>query len=174
MTLTDLLRQDVEAMYAVAGNLIKMVDADKLDWKPSTGANWMTTGQLIQHCSEACGTGIRGFVTGDWGMPDGTNLEDLPPEEMVPPAEKLPTAKSVAEALKALEEDKAVALRCIAEAGEENLLTRKSTPPWGGPELTLFQHIRSMIDHLGLHRAQLFYYLKLQGKNVNTGHLWGM
>jgi hypothetical protein len=24
------------------------------------------------------------------------------------------------------------------------------------------------------HAGQLFYYLKLQGKPVNTGHLWGM
>ena len=29
-----------------------------------------------------------------------------------------------------------------------------------------------MIWHLGQHKAQLFYYLKLQGKNVNTMNLW--
>jgi hypothetical protein len=31
-----------------------------------------------------------------------------------------------------------------------------------------------MIDHLKAHKSQLFYDLKLQGKPVNTGHLWGM
>jgi hypothetical protein len=48
-----------------------------------------------------------------------------------------------------------------------------STAPWGGPEVTLFQPFTSMMWHLGRHKGQLFYYLKLQGKNVNTMHLWG-
>jgi hypothetical protein len=30
------------------------------------------------------------------------------------------------------------------------------------------------IHHLQQHKGQLFYYLKLQGKPVNTEHLWGM
>lgn len=44
--------------------------------------------------------------------------------------------------------------------------------PWGGPERTLFQHCYEMIWHLGQHKGQLFYYLKIQGKDVNTIHLW--
>jgi hypothetical protein len=31
-----------------------------------------------------------------------------------------------------------------------------------------------MLGHLTQHKGQLFYYLKLQGKPVNTGDLWGM
>ena len=31
-----------------------------------------------------------------------------------------------------------------------------------------------MVEHLATHKAQLFYYLKLQGKDVDTMHLWGM
>jgi hypothetical protein len=31
-----------------------------------------------------------------------------------------------------------------------------------------------MVTHLDVHKSQLFYYLKLQGKPVNTAHLWGM
>jgi hypothetical protein len=31
-----------------------------------------------------------------------------------------------------------------------------------------------MVGHLAQHKGQLFYYLKLQGKPVNTAHLWGM
>jgi hypothetical protein len=31
-----------------------------------------------------------------------------------------------------------------------------------------------MVEHLAQHKGQLFYYFKLQGKPVNTGHLWGM
>jgi len=81
---------------------------------------------------------------------------------------------SVDEALKALAADKAVALEYIAKAGEKNLLEKKMAAPWGGPPQNLFQHLYHMIGHLGQHKGQLFYYLKLQGKDVNTMHLWGM
>jgi hypothetical protein len=40
--------------------------------------------------------------------------------------------------------------------------------------MTLGPRLAQMVDHLVLHKAQLFYYLKLQGKPVHTGHLWGM
>jgi uncharacterized damage-inducible protein DinB len=45
--------------------------------------------------------------------------------------------------------------------------------PWGGPECTLFQHLLHMVDHLAQHKGQLFYYMKLMGKDVNTSDLWG-
>jgi len=134
MTLTDILRQEAEHTYAVTENLFKLVEPSELNWKPETGSNWMTVGQVLMHCTNACGTGIKGFVTGDWG----------------------------------------VALSYVAEAGEESLLGKKSAAPWGGPEVTLFQHLYHMIGHLGQHKGQLFYYLKLLGKDVNTSHLWGM
>jgi len=31
-----------------------------------------------------------------------------------------------------------------------------------------------MVSHLNAHKSQLFYYLKLMGKDVNTAHMWGM
>lgn len=30
-----------------------------------------------------------------------------------------------------------------------------------------------MVQHLDRHNSQLFYYLKLQGKHVDTSDLWG-
>ena len=174
MTLTELLKQDVEAVYAATESLIKMVDAKKLDWKPGMGKNWMTTGQLIHHCTNACGGPVKGFVTGDWGMPEGMKPEEMPPDMMMPPAEKMPTIDSIDAARRALAADKAVTLKHIDAVGEKNLLVRKCAAPWGGPELTLYQHINHMIGHLAQHKAQLFYYLKLQGKDVNTMHLYGM
>ena len=33
----------------------------------------------------------RGFVTGDWGMPEGFDPSNLKPEEMLPPVEKMPS-----------------------------------------------------------------------------------
>ena len=174
LTLTDLLKQEANGMYAATEKLFRMVDKDKLGWKPATGRNWMTTGQLIRHCASACGSGIKGFVSEDWGLPAGTKMEDIPPDEMMPPAEKMLPYDSVEEALKALAADKAMALEYIGKAGEANLLTRRMVAPWGGPEVTLYQHLMTSLQHLGQHKGQLFYYLKLQGKDVNTMHLWGM
>ena len=134
----------------------------------------MTVGQLLKHLSQGCGAGCKGFVTGDWGMPAGAKMEDLPPEEMMPPAEKLPGIGSVAEVKKLLSEDKALALQMVDQAGENDLDTRKVAAPWApGMEASLGWFLRMMVQHLDLHKAQLFYYLKLQGKPVNTGDLWG-
>ncbi|MFQ5845077.1 MAG: DinB family protein, partial [Planctomycetota bacterium] len=71
MNWTELLEQEIEETYRVAGGLLDLVDDEALDWKPATGSNWMTTGQLLKHMTTACGALCRGFVTGDWPMPAG-------------------------------------------------------------------------------------------------------
>lgn len=174
MALKDLLRDEADHAYQVAQALFKMVDGESLGWKPATGSNWMTVGQLLMHCSSACGAGIRGFVTGDWGLPEGMTFEDLPPEQGLPPAEKMPAAESVEQALELLEKDRAVAHEYVDQLDEAALTGAKTAAPWGGPELTLFQHLLHMVGHLEQHKGQLFYYLKLQGRDVNTFHLWGV
>ncbi len=174
MSLTEVLEQETEGMYTVTEKLFELVDADQLSWKPDTGGNWMNVGQLLMHCASSCGAGIKGFVTGDWGLPEGMSFEDIPPDQMLPPAEKMPAVESVEQALSLLAEDKKVALEVLASLGEEKLLTEKSAAPWGGPQVTLFQHLLHMIGHLEQHKGQLFYYLKLLGTDVNTSHLWGM
>ena len=174
MNWTELLTDEMEAAYGTAARLLDKVDAGSLDWKPASGSNWMTTGQLIRHIGNACGAGCKGFVSGDWGLPAGKNPEDLSPEENLPPAEKLPTVGSVDEAKRLLEEDKAVALETIDKAGEGDLASREMAAPWApGVSLTLGRHLLRMIQHLEGHKAQLFYYLKLQGKPVGTADLWG-
>jgi uncharacterized damage-inducible protein DinB len=175
MTWTELLKAEAESAYGATEGLIKMVDADGLDWKPADGANWMTTGQLLKHILTACGFCCRGFVTGDWGMPEGTEMTDLPPEEMLPPAEKMPTVASIEEALEGLAADRKLAFEMIDEVGEEGLGTRMTAAPWNPQaEFPIGRHILHMIGHLESHKAQLYYYLKLQGKPVHTGTLWGM
>jgi uncharacterized damage-inducible protein DinB len=173
MSLTQVLSQEAEAKYDVAGKLFRRVTDADLAWKPPSGRNWMSMGQLLRHCSDACGAPIRGFVTDDWGMPDGARFEDLPPEQQLPPAEALPCVGSVAEALTLLMADRELARRYICEAGEVDLLGRCFPAPWGGPTLTLFQHLLHMIDHLGQHKGQLFYYLKWMGRDLATPDLWG-
>src|SRR5512140_3260056 len=97
MNWTDLLKGNIEHSYRAADGLLAFVEDDKLNWKPSTGSNWMTTGQLLKHISDACGAPTRGFVTGDWGLPPGADPSKMSPEDMMPPAEKLPALASVAE-----------------------------------------------------------------------------
>jgi uncharacterized damage-inducible protein DinB len=171
---TQLLKSEIETAYATTARLLDKVDPGRLDWKPESGDNWMTVGQLLAHITNACGAGCKGFVTGDWGLPAGTKLEDLSPEEMLPPAEKMPAIESVEIARKLLSEDKTIALQMIDQAGEDDLANRAVAAPWApGVAFALGRYLLQMIQHLDRHKSQLFYYLKLQGKPVNTADLWG-
>jgi uncharacterized damage-inducible protein DinB len=174
MNWTELLKSEIESSYAIVDRLLPLVDEKRLDWTPESGTNWMTTGQLLHHLTTACGGTVRGFVTGDWGMPEGGSAEDLPADEMLPPAESLPTATSVADARKRLAEDRLTALQLIEEAGEQRLATEDTTAPWDPTPMSLGQRLLHMIGHLSNHKAQLYYYLKLQGQPVNTMHYYGM
>ncbi len=174
MNWTQLLKSEVEHNYATAEKLLEKVEPDSLNWKPATGSNWMTVSQLLKHLTEACGMGCKGFVTGDWGMPEGVNPADLPPEEMLPPAEKMPGIGSIEEAKRLLAKDKVLALQMIDQAGEDALSNRIVAAPWSpAVQLPLGRYLLMMARHLDMHKSQLFYYLKLQGKPVNTGDLWG-
>jgi hypothetical protein len=169
MQWTTLLTEKVEQTYAATEGLMDRVDKCELDWKPATGENWMTTGQLLMHLAEACGKCVRGLVTGDWGMPEGMDMSDAPPENM-------PTVSSVAEAKELLAADKAVALAMIGQTGDDGLANTLVPAPWDptGTKIVLGVQILGMVGHLSQHKDQLFYYLKLQGHPVNTHSLYGM
>jgi hypothetical protein len=171
---TAFLTEEVETAYFAVDNLLNKIDPDRLDWKPETGSNWMTVGQLLHHLGDGCGAPFKGFVTGDWGFPPDLNVAEIPPEAMFPPAETLPAVADLPEARRRLCEDKALALKMIQEAGEENLDSKPVAAPWA-PAMSkpLGRQLMSMVRHLDYHKAQLFYYLKLQGKKVGTPDLWG-
>jgi hypothetical protein len=171
---TDLLKAQVESTYRATEGLLAMVEEQNLSWRPETGHNWMTMGQLLAHIPTACGACMKGFVTGDWGMPEGVDINEMSAEEMLPPASKMPSAKSVAEAKKALAADKKLALEMIAKPGEKNLASQMVAAPWNPQPRALGHQLLDMVGHLGQHKGQLFYYLKLQGKPVHTGNLYGM
>ena len=174
MNWTKLLKSEIETTYTTTERLLDKVDPDSLDWNPQSGLNWLTVGQLLKHITCACGAPCKGFVTGDWGLPPGVEVEDLPPEEMLPPAEKFPQIGSVEEAKKLLSEDKILALQMIDQASEDDLANKQVAAPWApGVEYALGRHLLQMVQHLDRHKGQLFYYLKLQGKPVGTADLWG-
>jgi hypothetical protein len=174
VTWTQLLKNEVESAYTTTAKLLERVSPDSLGWKPETGTNWMTVGQLLKHISDACGAACKAFVTDEWGLTPGVKFEDLPPEEVLPPADKLPTIDSVESARKLLCEDQGVALQMIDQAGEDELDHRMMAAPWApGKEYPLGWHLLQMVRHLDRHKAQLFYYLKLRGEPVSTVDLWG-
>jgi len=170
-----ILRDELEYLYGVTDSLIAKVDDESLDWKPETGENWMTTGQLLMHLAWGNGPGFKGFVTGDWGMPEGMSLEDMNPEDMLPSAEAMPAVESVAQAREKLAADKVLAFEVLEGLTEEDLATREIAAPWNpGETFALGRHLLHSIRHSLQHKGQLFYYLKLQGKKVDTSDLWGM
>ncbi len=174
MTWKQFLKDEIQKTYVSTEKLLDKVDSNTLGWKPQSGSNWMTVGQLLRHIGEGCGAAFKGFVSGDWGLPEGMKFEDLTPEQMLPPAEKLPQVESVDAAKKLLSDDKALALKTLDEISEADLENRRLSAPWEpGVEFALGWHMHQMVQHLDKHKAQLFYYLKLQGKPVNTGDLWG-
>jgi uncharacterized damage-inducible protein DinB len=175
MTLSDVLLDEAESAYAVTERLFRRVRDEDLDWKPaSAGTEWMTTGQLLMHCAcFGCGKAVRGFVTGDWGQELAEYGEEAKVHTDLPAASELPAVTGVEEALRLLEADREVALRTIAQVEDAALLAGRRAAPWGGSEATLFQHLLHMIAHLVQHKGQLFYYLKLMGRDVGTPDLWG-
>jgi len=174
MNWTELLKSEIEEAYHATRGLLDQVDESSLDWKPGDGTNWMTTGQLLKHLPTACGFCMRGLVTGDWDMPEGQSIEDMPPEDLLPTAERMPSAESVAQAKSELAADKELALAMVAEAGEERLANEPCPAPWDPSPMLLGRRMLGMVAHLVHHKAQLFFYLKLQGKAVGTHELYGM
>jgi hypothetical protein len=168
MNWTELLKGEMESAYGASEKLLAKVNDQMLNWKPSTGSNWMTTGQLMMHLSSACGATSKGFATGDWGMP-----HDASPGGMLPPAETMSTVKSVAECRELLKADKKVAFETLAKCSEADLAGKPAPAPWDPTPMNLGLRLLQMTEHLKMHKGQLFYYLKLQGLPVNTMDLWG-
>ncbi len=173
MNWKELLKYEIEEKYRITEELFNFVNDSELSWKPSTGSNWMTAGQLINHiATDGCGAAIKGFVTGDWGMPD--DAPPLSPEDMLPPAEKYATAESIERAKRQLMDDKLLSLEMLNKCSEKELSEKMLSAPWDPSIKSLGHWLLGMVEHFNQHKGQLYYYLKLQGKPVNTGNLYGV
>ncbi|MFT7619117.1 MAG: hypothetical protein ACI97A_002766 [Planctomycetota bacterium] len=172
MNWTELLNTQAKVAYRVVDSMTEKIDESTLGWRPESGENWMTVGQLLEHIKIACGAVMLGFATQDWSalMPDG----DMTPNEAMPTAESQPTCESLAEFKTAIEKDRELAIRLIEETSEEDLSNKKTSAPWNPEERVLGAQFLECIEHLNSHKAQLFYYLKLQGVSVDTRDLWGV
>ncbi len=174
MTFAELLKSQIDDTYRVTDALINTVEDADLGWRPSQGDNWLTLGQLLLHLSVSCGIWCKGFATGEWDDAGDVDHTQIPEGESLPRATAYRSVDSVQVAREALARDKALALQVIDEASDEVLLTKSAVAPWNPTPRVLGLRILDMVRHLESHKSQLFYYLKLMGKPVHTGHLWGM
>ena len=162
MTKDDYYELLMEA-YKPAATLIRMVPADKLEWRPAPG--FMSLGQLVCHLTEPLGDGIRCLVTNHWPftpeeMEDGMKLENIP-------------ACNVEEALGRLEKDKTILREVLSDLSDEEFAQKPVSTPWGWKGKLEVMAILFR-EHFTNHKMQLFLYLKLLGLPVNTATLYGV
>ncbi|MBC8523828.1 MAG: DinB family protein [Chlorobium phaeobacteroides] len=170
----EALQKEMAGAYRATEKLMELVSEEMLTWKPSEGENWMTMGQLLHHIGTGCGGGFKGFVTGDWGFPEGMDTSKMKHEDVIPPAERLPSVSSMEEAKNMLQEDKKIAEQMLAQCKEEDLSNKIVPAPWDPSPAVLGQRLLQSIEHLKSHKSQLYYYIKLSGARVGTPQLWGM
>jgi uncharacterized damage-inducible protein DinB len=144
--------------FRPAESLLKMVPADKLDWKP--GSNFMTLGHLICHLGDGIGAELRMLINNSW-----------PKFEEMTEAMKQTPSCSVEEALAKLEKDKATLREVLASVSEEEFAGKTVKVPWG-VEGKLEKMSFEFREHFTNHKMQLFTYLKLLGFPVNTETLY--
>jgi uncharacterized damage-inducible protein DinB len=166
MTWIPTLDREIGSTYKATRMLMRMVKPDELGWRPDAptqdgATGWMTMGQLLHHLTESCGSMCDCFAKDDWSI-----LTEGGPAPMK-------SAASVDAALTALDADEALARKTVRTIGEKRLESERVTAPWG-IEGSLGEQMLDSVKHLASHKSQLFYYLKLLGRPVNTNHLWGM
>jgi len=148
--------------YRPAEALIRRVPPDKLEWRP--GPKFMSLGQLLRHLADGVGLPLRCLLTNDWPFQSPEAME----EQMK--LENLPSC-GVEEAVKKLEEDKAVLRQALAGVSEADFSQKIVSAPWG----TKGKVERMAVDfreHFTNHKMQLFTYLKLLDLPVNTDTLY--
>jgi hypothetical protein len=174
MNWKELLTRQTEQAYKVVTHLVGLCNDGELNWKPDEENNWMTTAQLLYHTANSGGKPMNGFASGSWTSHEHVDGDMEKSKKMMPPATSMPGVSSIAEALQLLEADKSLALETIANVSEEDLATKPSPAPWDPKPVILGIRLLEMVEHLNQHKAQLFYYLKLQNKSVGTFDLYGV
>jgi hypothetical protein len=136
-------------------NMVKMIPADKLDWKPAE--NFMSMGEVICHLCDGIGTELKMLINNSWPQ-----MGEMP--------HKMPSC-TVEEALAKLEKDKTRLRELFATISEEDFTNKMVTTPWGwGGKLE--KMAIDFKEHFSNHKMQLFTYLKLLGLPVNTQTLY--
>jgi hypothetical protein len=157
------VKKDEYFQYAMdafkpAEKMLKMIPADKLDWKP--GPTFMSMGELIFHLGGGIGSELKMALNNSWPKP----------EEMTEAMKKMPSC-NVQEALQKLEQDKLVLGDILKGLTEEEFATKIISVPWGW-KASVEKMALDFREHFVNHKMQLFTYLKLLGFPVNTETLY--
>ncbi|MBI4641582.1 MAG: DinB family protein [Candidatus Tectomicrobia bacterium] len=150
MSAVTAYRSQVERLHKLTKKLMSLAP-DQPDWKP--GENFMSLGDLLNHLS-----GINRAIIRSVKGPDA-----------VPPVgpDKAVTAQA---AISRMEEGFAAAIKVLDELPESDYLNKEvETQIYKGP---LYGMLSRIVEHQTNHKMQLFFYLKLLGKPVNTQTLY--
>jgi hypothetical protein len=174
MNWKELLTRQTEQAYKVVIHLAGLCCDSELNWKPENENNWMTTAQLLYHTANSGGKPMKGFASGSWTSHEHIDSDKEKSKKMMPPAAAMTGVSSIDEALRLIDADKKLALETIAMVSEEDLASKPAHAPWDPEPVILGIRLLEMLEHLNQHKAQLFYYLKLQNKPVGTFDLYGL
>jgi hypothetical protein len=144
----------------VLQHLFSKVQGTELTYRPRP--DMMSTGQVMYHLGEGLGEALKMTVTGQWPpMPDG----------MLPTIDKMNAAASIDEAVKMLHKDGALTSDYLSTISEEQFLNNRYSTPWGASG-KLWRLALYYLEHMQMHKMQLFQYLRIQGVPVNTMDLY--
>ena len=149
-----------ESIYRPMAKLISLAPASKLDWKPGKG-DYMNLGQLLHHLSTCPGAFVAAVNN---AFPPSAAFQKFIQEDLK--NNKTPEVAG-REVSRGWDEAKA-ALTGVSPA---DFQARIVAVPWG-PPMPLWRTCLGMAEHWVNHKYQLFFYLKLLGRPVNTMTLY--
>ena len=171
--------------YPIYSALISKLGGRQVGYSLDESLNWSVTREELESklaAAKADGLEVKALAMINPGNPSGnvmthcdiqTVVEFCAVHGIVLMADEVYQANVYNESAQFVSAKK-VALDMLAQCSDDDLANKIVTAPWDPTELVLGHRLLQMVNHLNQHKGQLYYYLKLQGKPVNTGNLWGM
>lgn len=149
-------RQEIKCLQS----LFAKAKATDLNYRPRS--DMMSTGQVIHHLAEGVGETLKMTVNNSWpNMPNGGMLT----------LEQMPTIPSIDAAIAMLNKDGAATSDYLSTIPEEQFANNVYGTPWGA-QGKLWRLALHYLQHMQMHKMQLFQYLRIQGLPINTMDLY--
>jgi hypothetical protein len=158
MTREEFLNEYRQEIKVLHGLFSKAKDTD-LNYRPRP--DMMSTGQVTHHLAEGVGSAIQMTVTGQWPPMTGG----------LPTIDQMKSVASFDEAGKMLDKDGALTTDYLGSLSEDQFANNVYTTPWGASG-KLWRLALYYLEHMQMHKMQLFQYLRIQGVAVNTMDLY--
>jgi|GEM_PF-6267662 len=152
--------EEYQGEIRVLQRLIGRAAEVDLQWRPRP--DMMSVGQVIRHLSDSFADSLHSLRTGEW---------PYDPNAPLPTAEQMPAVAGVEEAISALERDQARTAAFLEAMTEKEFGHLPVSTPWGAHGR--FERVAAaFLEHLKMHKMQLFLYLRMQGVALDTGDLY--